>query len=93
MILTQVQEGQWVIPYTSRRLRENEKNPSNCSSFKLELLAVLWAVTDKSADILTGTEFLLLTDNSPLVFEYGEVGGPGKELGGLFEQVQFQNPV
>lgn len=68
-ILTQVQDGKVrVIAFTSRCLRENEKKLSNYSSFKLELLAVLWAVIEKFANILTGTEFLLLTDNNPLVY-------------------------
>ncbi|XP_069800966.1 uncharacterized protein [Dendropsophus ebraccatus] len=67
-VLTQEQDGQErVIAYASRTLRESEKNPDNYSSFKLELLAVVWAVTEKFADILTGVEFVLMTDNNPLV--------------------------
>lgn len=30
----------WVIPYASRLLRDREKDPTNCRSFKLELLSV-----------------------------------------------------
>lgn len=68
-VLTQVQDGQkLVIVYASRRLRENKKNPLNYSSCKLELLEVIWAVTKKFIDILTGTEFLLLTDTNLLVY-------------------------
>lgn len=55
-----------MIAYISRRLWENEKNPSNYRSFKLELLAVVWAATEKFADIVA--EFLILTDNNPLVY-------------------------
>lgn len=67
-VLTQIQDDkELVIACTSRALRENAKNLANCSSFKLELLAIIWAVTEKFLDTLMGTEFLLLTDNNPLV--------------------------
>lgn len=62
-ILTRVQDGrEKVIPYASRQLQENERHPSNYSSFRL---AVVWAVTEKFPNILTGAEFLLLMDNAP----------------------------
>lgn len=68
-VLTQVQDGrERVIAYASRCTRENEKNQSNNIYFRLELLAVVWDVMEKFADILTGTEFLLLMDHNPLVY-------------------------
>ena len=46
-VLSQIQDGQTrVIAYASRTLRPAEKNMSNYSSFKLELLALKWAVTE-----------------------------------------------
>jgi len=56
-----------VVAYASRRLKDTEKNPSNYSSFKLELLALKWAVTEKFRHYLIGTKFTALTDNNPLV--------------------------
>ena len=43
-----------VMAYASRRLRPSEKNPRNCSSRKLELLALKWAVTEKFWTYLLG---------------------------------------
>lgn len=66
-VLSQVQDGkERVIAYGSRSLRETERNPDNYSSFKLELLAVVWAVTEKFAEYLTATQFEIVTDNNPL---------------------------
>lgn len=68
-VLTQIQDGQeLVINFVSRRFRKNEKILSKYSSFKLELLTVRWAITETFADILTGTEFLLLSDNNMLMY-------------------------
>ena len=55
-----------VISYASRRLRPTEKNHANYSSFKLELLALKWAVTEKFRHYLLGSHFTILTDNNPL---------------------------
>ena len=66
-VLSQVQDGQErVIAYASRALRENEKTMQNYSSFKLELLGLKWAVTEKFKDYLYGTNFTVRTDNNPL---------------------------
>lgn len=47
-VLAQVQEGrERVIAYASRSLHPTEQNDANYSSFKLELLALKWAVTEK----------------------------------------------
>lgn len=55
VVLSQVQEGQErVIAYDSHSLVGSERNDQNYSSFKLELLALKWAVT-------------VFTDNNPLV--------------------------
>ncbi|PIK45095.1 hypothetical protein BSL78_18048 [Apostichopus japonicus] len=67
-ILSQVQgEQERVIAYTSRSLRESERNDKNYSAFKLELLAVAWAVTQKFKDYLMGAEVIVYTDHNPLV--------------------------
>lgn len=66
-VLAQVQGGQErVIAYASRSLRPTERNDQNYSSFKLELLALVWAVTDKFKHYLAATPFVAFTDNNPL---------------------------
>lgn len=66
-VLSQVQNGEErVIAYASRSLHATEKNPANSSSFILELLALVWAVTERFAEYLTGAKFEVWTDNNPL---------------------------
>lgn len=66
-VLAQVQEGrERVIAYASCSLHPTEQNNANYSSFKLELLALKWAVAKKFKDYLTGTKFTVYTDNNPL---------------------------
>ncbi|XP_075141571.1 uncharacterized protein LOC142217277 [Leptodactylus fuscus] len=66
-VLAQEQEGQErVIAYASRSLRDSERNPDNYSSFRLELLALVWAMTEKFSGYLTGAHVLVRTDNNPL---------------------------
>ncbi|KAM4604665.1 protein FAM78B-like [Polymixia lowei] len=67
-VLAQVQDGtERVIAYASRSLSPTERNDQNYSSFKLELLALRWAVTEKFKNYLYGSEFTIFTDNNPLV--------------------------
>lgn len=63
-VLAQVQGGkERVIAYASRSA--SERNDQNYSSFKLELLALKWAITEK---FLYGAEFTIsFTDNNHLV--------------------------
>lgn len=66
-ILSQKQDGKnVVIAYASRRLKKHERNMTNYSSMKLELLALHWAITKKFKDYLAGSEFVVYTDNNPL---------------------------
>jgi hypothetical protein len=68
-VLSQEQpEGRRVIAYASRGLRGGEKNPTGYSSKKLELLALVWAVTTKFRDYLEGGSFTVFTDNNPLTY-------------------------
>ncbi|XP_028301871.1 uncharacterized protein LOC114462925 [Gouania willdenowi] len=67
-VLAQEQNGkERVIAYASRSLQQTERNDQNYSSFKLELLALKWAITEKFKDYLYGAEFTVFTDNNPLV--------------------------
>ena len=53
------------IAYASRTLKTSEQN---YHSTKLEFLALKWAVTEKFADTLLGTEFEVITDANPLTY-------------------------
>lgn len=66
-VLSQSQDGQEkVIAYASRGLQGAERNDANYSSFKLELLALKWAITEKFHEYLLGSDFVVYTDNNPL---------------------------
>lgn len=54
-----------VIPYASRSFHPTERNDT--SLFKLELLAVKWAMSEKFKDYLWGSKVTVVTDNNPLV--------------------------
>ena len=56
------------IAYASRSLRGSEKNYPDFSSFKIELLALKWAVTEKFAPYLMGAHCIALTDHNPLKY-------------------------
>lgn len=63
-ILYQTQNNEKkVIAYASRSLSKAEKN---YSAFKLEFLALKWAVTEKFSDYLLNNQFTVYTDNNPL---------------------------
>ena len=54
------------IAYASRGLQEAERRYPDYSSFKLELLALKWAIGDKFCDYLLGASTIVYTDNNPL---------------------------
>jgi len=63
-VLYQIQENKKkVIAYASRGLSKSEKN---YSAFKLEFLALKWAITEKFSDYLVSQTFTVYTDNNPL---------------------------
>ena len=65
-ILYQNQGGQdRVIAYASRGLSPAEKN---YSTYRLEFLALKWAVTHKFHDYLYGASFIVYSDNNPLTY-------------------------
>ncbi|XP_062386073.1 uncharacterized protein LOC134073108 [Sardina pilchardus] len=67
-VLAQQQGGvERVIAYASRSLHPAERNDSNYSSFKIELLALKWALSEKFKDYLWGAKVMVVTDNNPLV--------------------------
>uniref|UniRef100_A0A3B3QN89 Gypsy retrotransposon integrase-like protein 1 n=1 Tax=Paramormyrops kingsleyae TaxID=1676925 RepID=A0A3B3QN89_9TELE len=66
-VLSQVQDGvERVIAFASRGLRGSERNDKNYSAFKLELLALKWAITEKFRDLLMYSKFTVITDHNPL---------------------------
>ena len=66
-VLAQEQDGfEWVIAYSSRSLHPPERNDYD-SSFKLEFLAMKWAIVEKFKDHLWGAKITVVTDNNPLV--------------------------
>jgi len=65
-VLYQAQSGRKrVIAFASRALSRSERN---YSAFKLEFLALKWAVTEIFSDYLTMQHFSVLTDNNPLTY-------------------------
>lgn len=67
-VLAQRQDGaERVIAYASRSLHPAERNDANYSSFKLELLVLKWALSEKFNDYLWGAKVTVVTDNNPLV--------------------------
>ena len=65
-VLYQEQDGiEHVIAYASRCLRASE---CNYPAYKLEFLALKWAVCYKFHDNLFGNKFTVRTDNNPLTY-------------------------
>lgn len=54
-----------VISFASRSLNKSERN---YSAFKLEFLALKWAITEKFKDYLAINHFTVFTDNNPLTY-------------------------
>lgn len=66
-VLSQCQDGvEWVIAYASRGLRGSERNDKNYSAFKLELLALKWAIMEIFRDLLMYAKFTVVTNHNPL---------------------------
>lgn len=69
-MLAQKQGGQeQVIAYTSRSLRQTERNDAHYCAFKLEFLALVWAMTKKFRDYMTATPFVGVTDCNPFAHQ------------------------
>lgn len=67
LFVTQKQGGaERVIAFASRGLRGSEKNDKYYSAFKLELLSLKWAATEKSKKDLMFSKFTVITDHNPL---------------------------
>ena len=54
-----------VVAYGSRALRPAEKN---YSTYRLEFLALYWAITQKFRPYLEGASFTVTTDHNPLIY-------------------------
>ena len=66
-VLSQECDGKkQVVAYASRSLRPTERNMSNYSSMKLELLALKWAMCEQFRHYLLGAVTTVYTDNNPL---------------------------
>ena len=58
-------DHQRVIAFVSRSLSNTERN---YPAYKLEFLALKWAITDRFLDYLYGGQFDVYTDNNPLTY-------------------------
>lgn len=58
--------GWSVVTFTSWQLCKMERNDKNYSAFKLDLLALKWAVTEKFEDHLLYSSFVVVKDHNPL---------------------------
>lgn len=68
-MLSQQQDGvERVLAYASRGLRGSEWNDKHYSAFKLEFLALKWAVTDQLREYLLYSRFVAYTDHNPLKY-------------------------
>lgn len=88
-VLYQTQDSQKkVIAYASRSLSRAEKN---YSAFKLEYLALKWAVTEKFSDYLTNTHFTVYTDNNPLthILSSAKLDATGQRWASALGQYDF----
>ena len=88
-ILYQMQDNQKkVIAYASRSLSRAEKN---YSAFKLEYLALKWAVTEKFSDYLTNNKFTVYTDNNPLthILSSAKLDATGQRWASALGQYDF----
>ena len=54
------------VAYASRGLRGPERNYPDLSSFKLELLALKWAVSEKFKQYTLGAHCVVYSDHNPL---------------------------
>ena len=57
-----------VVAFASRSLQPSKQSMHNSSSAKLELLALMWAVTEKFRDYLLSSRFTVYTDINPLAY-------------------------
>ena len=65
-VLCQKQQGkERVLAYASRGLSKTERH---YCAYKLEFLALKWAVSQKFHDYLYGSDFSVYTDNNPLTY-------------------------
>ena len=66
--LSQVDDDGMLRPvaFASRGLRGAERNYPDLSSFKLELLALKWAVSEKFKPYTLGAHCVVYTDHNPL---------------------------
>ncbi|RXN16347.1 Transposon Ty3-I Gag-Pol poly [Labeo rohita] len=91
-ILSQKQEGvERVIAYASRGLKGSERNDRHYSAFKLELLALKWAVTEKFKEYLMFAKFQVITDHNPLRYlETANLGAVEQRWGAQLSEFNFE---
>lgn len=56
------------LKQVSHYLQPSKHNSNNYSSCKLELLALMWTITETFSEYLTGAQSDVNTDNYPLVY-------------------------
>lgn len=75
-----------------QELEPHRKNVKNYSSFKLEFLALVWAVTKKSAEYLHCAQFVVYTDNNPFVYlSSAKLGSLEQRWVARLASFQFEN--
>ena len=88
-VLYQMQEGKKrVIAFASRALNKAEQK---YSAYKLEFLALKWAITEKFSDYLAVNHFTVLTDNNPLthILSTAKLDATGQRWASALGQYSF----
>ena len=94
-VLSQHQDGvERVIAFASRGLLGSEWNHKNYSVFKLELLILKWAVTEKFWDLLLYSQFTVVTDHNPLRhLDTANLGGSRTAVGRAASRIWFYHQL
>lgn len=80
-----------VITYASQSLHEAEKKDQNYSAFKLDLLALKWAMVEKLKVCLWGAKFDVFSDHRPLLhLRTAKLGAVEQRWAGQLASFEFE---